>query len=196
MSPNKTSLLAKLGALPGACARLVRDELARRRLEAAYPGVHFEHPLNFLVDDYSALVIGAGASIGPFSEIVVLRSAPQSPVPGRLVLAPGVHLGMGANVRAAGGSIEIGDETQIGQQVSLIASNHAVASDGTVLMDRWDPARTGVKIGRRCWIGAHAVILPGVTIGDGALIGAGSIVTKSIPAGQTWHGNPARPAAR
>ena len=49
-----------------------------------------------------------------------------------------------------------------------------------------------VRIGKRCWIGAGAVILPGVTIGDGTVIGAGSVVTKDIPANVVAVGNPCR----
>jgi UDP-2-acetamido-3-amino-2,3-dideoxy-glucuronate N-acetyltransferase len=41
-------------------------------------------------------------------------------------------------------------------------------------------------------VGANATILGGVTIGEGAVIGAGSVVTKDVPAGETWYGNPAR----
>ena len=48
------------------------------------------------------------------------------------------------------------------------------------------------RIGRNVWIGAGANILPGVSIGDGAVIGAGSVVTRDVPAGATAFGNPAR----
>lgn len=49
-----------------------------------------------------------------------------------------------------------------------------------------------VDIGRNVWIGAGALILPGVTVGDEALIGAGSVVTRDVPAGAAVAGNPAR----
>ena len=49
-----------------------------------------------------------------------------------------------------------------------------------------------VTIGRNCWIGAGAIILPGVSIGDGSVIGAGSVVTKDIPSGVVAVGNPCR----
>jgi maltose O-acetyltransferase len=50
-----------------------------------------------------------------------------------------------------------------------------------------------VRIGSDVWIGGGAIILPGVTIGDGAVIGAGSVVTRDVDPGQTVMGNPARP---
>jgi maltose O-acetyltransferase len=52
-----------------------------------------------------------------------------------------------------------------------------------------------VRIGRNVWIGGGALILPGVSIGDDAVIGAGSVVTRDVPAGATAYGNPARSAA-
>ena len=51
---------------------------------------------------------------------------------------------------------------------------------------------TAVHIGKCCWIGAGAIILPGVTIGDNTVIGAGSVVTKDIPANVVAVGNPCR----
>jgi maltose O-acetyltransferase len=50
-----------------------------------------------------------------------------------------------------------------------------------------------VRIGNDVWIGGGAIILPGVTVGDGAVIGAGSVVTRDVGPGQTVAGNPARP---
>ncbi len=52
------------------------------------------------------------------------------------------------------------------------------------------PQKSTVR--RGAFIGANATILPGIEIGSGAVIGAGSVVTKSVPAGETWVGNPAR----
>jgi maltose O-acetyltransferase len=49
-----------------------------------------------------------------------------------------------------------------------------------------------IRIGANVWIGSGAIILPGVTVGDDAIIGAGSIVTRDVPAGAAVAGNPAR----
>lgn len=48
------------------------------------------------------------------------------------------------------------------------------------------------RVGRRCFIGARSLLLPGVTIGDGAIVGAGSVVTRDVPPGCVVAGNPAR----
>jgi len=53
-----------------------------------------------------------------------------------------------------------------------------------------------IVLGHDVWIGARCVILKGVRIEDGAVVGAGSVVTKSIPAGETWAGVPARKLGR
>ena len=85
--------------------------------------------------------------------------------------------------------VDIGAGTQIGPGVQIYAADHPR-----------DPAerRTGlefgrpVMIGRNVWIGGGSIILPGVTIGDDAMIGAGSIVNRDVGAGITVLGNPAR----
>jgi len=71
----------------------------------------------------------------------------------------------------------------------------AVGPDGELLTaEEWDVVPTLVKRGAA--IGAHAVILCGVTIGERALVGAGSVVTRDVPAGALVRGNPARVAGR
>ena len=85
--------------------------------------------------------------------------------------------------------VTIGDGTQIGPGVHIYTADHP--------RDR-ETRATGlefgrpVHIGRNVWIGGKAIILPGVTIGDDAVIGAGAVVTKDVPAGATTLGNPAR----
>jgi maltose O-acetyltransferase len=86
-------------------------------------------------------------------------------------------------------AVSIGDKTQIGPGVQILTADHPR-----------DPAerRAGlefgrpISIGRNVWIGGAAVILPGVTIGDDAVIGAGAVVTRDVPSGMTVVGNPAR----
>ena len=86
-------------------------------------------------------------------------------------------------------AVSIGDGTQIGPAVQILAADHprapAVRAAG---LEFGRP----ISIGRNVWIGGGALILPGVSIGDDALIGAGSVVTRDVPTGATVFGNPAR----
>lgn len=83
----------------------------------------------------------------------------------------------------------IGDGTQIGPGVQILAADHPRdASTRAAGLEFGRP----IRIGRNVWIGGGAIILPGVTIGDDALIGAGSVVTRDVPAGVTAFGIPAR----
>lgn len=85
--------------------------------------------------------------------------------------------------------VEIGDLTQIGPNVQILAADHPRdPAHRRAMLEFSRP----VKIGRNVWIGAGALILPGVTIGDDAIVGAGSVVTRDVPAGATVVGNPAR----
>lgn len=118
------------------------------------------------------------------------------------VIRPPFHCDYGYNIRLGAGAflnfncvildvvaVEIGDGTQIGPAVQILTADHPR-----------DPAerRRGlefgrpVTIGRNVWIGGGALILAGVTVGDEAIIGAGSVVTRDVPAGAIAVGNPAR----
>ncbi len=86
--------------------------------------------------------------------------------------------------------IQIGDGTLFAPGVKIISANHDPRQ-----LHRWIEAPP-IRIGKRCWIGANAVILPGVQLGDDVKVGAGAVVTRSVPSGLTVVGNPARPLAR
>ena len=85
--------------------------------------------------------------------------------------------------------VSIGAGTQIGPGVQLLSADHPREPElRAQLLEFGRP----ISIGANVWIGAGALILPGVTVGDDALIGAGSVVTRDVPAGATVVGNPAR----
>ncbi len=85
------------------------------------------------------------------------------------------------------GGIEIGDNVLIGQQVVLATLNHDQLPEKRASMT---PAP--IRIGNNVWIGAHATILAGVTIGDGAIVAAGAVVTKDVSANTVVGGVPAK----
>lgn len=85
--------------------------------------------------------------------------------------------------------IYVGDYTLIGPNVTIATGGHPIDPD---LREKGYQYNASVRIGRNCWIGAGAVIVPGVTVGDNTVIGAGSVVTKDIPSGVVAVGNPCR----
>jgi maltose O-acetyltransferase len=118
------------------------------------------------------------------------------------VIRPPFHCDYGYNIRLGSDvflnfdcvildvvAVTIGGGTQIGPAVQIYAADHPRDPE-----QRRTGAEFGrpVVIGRNVWIGGGAIILPGVTIGDDAIIGAGSVVTRDVPAGATARGNPAR----
>ena len=87
--------------------------------------------------------------------------------------------------------VEIGDENMFGPDVYITDSDH---SFGLGVSPKASPMQMGrVRIGNRCWIGAKAVILKNVELGDGAVVGAGAVVTHSVAPGEIVVGVPARP---
>lgn len=106
----------------------------------------------------------------------------------------GINIRLGKNVFINSGccfqdhaGIEIGDGSLIGHQVVIATLNHVMDPS-----KRADMIPKPVKIGKNVWIGAHATILPGVTIGDNAVIAAGAVVAKDVEKDTVVAGVPAR----
>lgn len=85
--------------------------------------------------------------------------------------------------------IVIGDDCQIGPHVQLLTPTHPVEPQPR--RDKLEAAQP-ITIGNNVWLGGGVIVCPGVTIGDDSVIGAGSVVTRDIPAGVVAVGNPAR----
>ena len=85
--------------------------------------------------------------------------------------------------------IYVGDNTMFGPNVTVATAGHPINAE---LREQGYQYNAPVRIGKNCWIGAGALILPGVTIGDNVVIGAGSVVTKDIPSNVVAVGNPCR----
>lgn len=89
------------------------------------------------------------------------------------------------------GGITIGDGALIGHNVVLATLNHCM-----IPAHRADLEPAPIHIGKNVWIGANAMVLPGVTIGDGAVVAAGAIVTKDVPSNTIVAGIPAKPVKK
>jgi maltose O-acetyltransferase len=148
------------------------------------------------MDDYNALTLRT-----PAERHALLRRG-LALVGAGSVIRPPFFCDYGTNIRIGAGvflnfncvildvaPVTIDDGAQIGPAVQIYAADHPR-----------DPAqrRAGlelgrpVRIGRNVWIGGGAILLPGITVGDDAVIGAGAIVTRDVPPGETVAGNPAR----
>jgi acetyltransferase-like isoleucine patch superfamily enzyme len=92
------------------------------------------------------------------------------------------------------GRITLGRHALLGPEVFITASNYRT-EPGTPVMDQPKLERD-VVIGDDVWLGARVMVVPGVEIGDGCIIGASSVVTRSIPPGSIAVGNPARVVGR
>ena len=152
-----------------------------------------------LMRRYNATIVGDPERTNLLNNLLGSRGA------GGALRAPfyvdyGFNIHLGANVFCNYGvvmldvcPIHIGDKTQIGPYTQILTADHPrdpETRDAELEFGR------RITIGRNVWIGGAALILPGVTIGEDAIIGAGSVVTKNVAAGATVAGNPARPLAR
>ncbi len=111
----------------------------------------------------------------------------------RVIVRPGSFLF--ADPAKDGAGIFIADDVLLGPSVYLYTNNHEFSKHDTPIIEQGYPESTlldSIYIERGAWIGANVVILPGVTIGANSVVGAGSVVTKSVPPGVVVAGNPAQ----
>lgn len=120
----------------------------------------------FQVNFTSVVIIGKGITVG--------RNVWKS-----FALSGGCYI-------QGGSGIYIGDDTLFAPGVKIISANHDPMNHMA-----WTES-TPIRIGCRCWIGANAVILPSVELGDDCIVGAGAVVTKSFPNRTVIVGNPAK----
>ena len=85
--------------------------------------------------------------------------------------------------------IYVGDYTMLGPNVVIATAGHPILPE---LREKAYQYNMPVHIGKNCWLGAGVIVLPGVSIGDNTVVGAGSVVTKDLPANVVAVGNPCR----
>jgi acetyltransferase-like isoleucine patch superfamily enzyme len=154
-----------------------------------------------------------GAQVGQGTRVeggVVVRRGWSSSGAGRIAIGPECQLETGVVLAAFGGEVSlgrnvflgpyvviyghggvvVGDSCLIAMHCRILSSNHTVPEMGTDIRSQPDKLLP-TRIGRDVWLGAAVTVLGGVDVGDGCVIGAGSIVTKSMPSGAIAFGAPA-----
>lgn len=111
--------------------------------------------------------------------------------PKGLVVGKGVGVARGSCLDARAG-LSIGDHTLIGFESVLLTWTHNWDNPDVPLRDQGSVGRP-IRVGANAWVGTRAILLPGVAIGDASVVGAGSVVTRSVAPGQVVAGSPARP---
>ncbi len=146
--------------------------------------------VEMVVHPDSDIVVGASSFIGHGT---VLAVRPGEKGAGSLHVGRETYIGEYNNLRAVGSEIRIGDHCLISQFVSLIANGHAYERRDRGVGEQGVSDRCGLVVGNDVWIGCQAVVLPGVMVGEGAVIAAGSVVTHDVAPYTVVAGSPARP---
>jgi acetyltransferase-like isoleucine patch superfamily enzyme len=148
--------------------------------------LHFKISMNALCTKKFSR-FGAGAEFRPGAYAVTCSKIELG---NRVVIRPGTMLF--ADPRIPGGGILIEDDVLLGSGVHIYVANHRFDDPTKPIIDLGHMPSKSVILRKGCWIGANAILLAGVEIGENAVVGAGSVVTKSVPARVVAAGNPAR----
>lgn len=137
----------------------------------------------------NGIELGNDTSLGRNSRIECTGSLQQLGVG----FTAGNNVGLGADCfYGAAGGISVGDDTIIGNFVSMHSENH-VFNDILLPVREQGVTRLGITIGRGCWIGAKVTVLDGAELGDGCVVAAGAVLTQGVyPANGIYGGLPAR----
>jgi maltose O-acetyltransferase len=183
-----------------------RSEKEKMRAGALYRAVGPELVADARRAERLLQIYNASAVNDPERRRLLLAELLLGGVGDGVVVRPPFYCDYGCNIRLGRGTfvnfncvfldvapIVLGENCQVGPAVQIYTADHP--RDPELRREGYESGRP-VQIGDNVWLGGAAIILPGVTIGDDAIIGAGSVVTSDVPAGATVAGNPARRIGR
>jgi maltose O-acetyltransferase len=149
-----------------------------------------------LQDEYNRTAADAAGERQRILEQLLAELGPDCEIRPPFSCDYGYQVRIGARVFANYGlialdvaAITIGDDVQIGPNVQLLTPTHPV--DAAARLAKWESARP-ITIGANVWLGGGVIVLPGVTIGENTVVGAGAVVTRDLPGNVVAVGNPAR----
>jgi acetyltransferase-like isoleucine patch superfamily enzyme len=179
--------MTRVHARAVATVHQVKSIAALRRFLSVETWLHVAKLVNFYgyahVGQRRRLRTGPGMRMSPS---VSLRNGE------RITIGADVHIGERSCLWAGNscGRIILGDKALLGPEVYITASNYGTEW-GTPVMDQ-PTVESDVIIGADVWLGVRATVVAGVTIGDGAIVAAGAVVTRDVPSGSVVAGVPAK----
>jgi UDP-3-O-[3-hydroxymyristoyl] glucosamine N-acyltransferase len=144
--------------------------------------------------------------VHPLADVKTAAIGPRTKIWQFVVVLPGAQIGSDCNINAlcliendvmvgnrvtVKSGVQLWDGVRLGDDV-FVCPNVTFTNDKYPRSKHRPPVFAVTEVKHGASIGANSTILCGVTIGEGALIGAGSVVTRNVPAGEVWAGNPAR----
>jgi acetyltransferase-like isoleucine patch superfamily enzyme len=164
-----------------------RDRLFSRLVSGSFDafghGSHIALPTQ--IEGAGRISIGSDVFVGPGSWLLALGAD------GRLVIGDGTAMS-GYCVLSAARELRVGRDVLFGRNVHVSDHRHGTAMNGVAIRQQPLEDERPVLIGDACWLGQNVVVLPGVTIGAGAIVGANSVVRDDVPPGRIAVGAPAR----
>ncbi|QFS82231.1 Maltose O-acetyltransferase [Roseivivax sp. THAF40] len=178
MTSEKAKMIAGAPYFPGD-PELAEDRKRAQRLMRAYnQTVYGDEGRDAILSDL----------LGQLGEKCAIRAPLYVDYGYNITIGSGVFLNYSCYLLDAA-PIIVGDGCDIGPFVQLLTADHP--RDPAARKAELESAYP-IVIGRDVWLGASAIILPGITVGDAAIVGAGAVVTRDVPPGATVMGNPAR----
>ncbi len=197
------NVIRAAGLKVGLLLRNLQDEIDRRSLPkfANDPkNLHFESPRR--ISNPKCIWIGDDVSLGPGCLLSATRRYPGAFMQGATAVEPQEFepvIRIGDRVSATGYltigaacKVEIGDDALLASHVFIGDNQHGHSRIDIPFKYQHLEKISPISVGAGCWIGEHVVIMPGVAIGEMSIVGANSVVTRSVPARSVVVGSPAR----